>query len=158
MENVYSIMLLSQYISARIIRKEKVARLIKEVFPNWKNPYKLMNSPRYGPNIIAVKGKTPIGFLFPRKKNGNVHLHLLGVAPSMRMNGIGTNMVAYAIKVMSCDEECCLITAYCHVSSTVVLFYQKLGFKISDILLEYYKDGDSAYELELETACFQEKV
>lgn len=99
--------------------------------------------------IVAESGGEIIGYIIGRQKNDQVKIISLAVKPDFRQKGIGkklTNFLIHRFKKEGVKE----ISLNVRVKNKIgIAFYQKLGFKISKMIKNYYRNIDDAYSIKL---------
>jgi ribosomal protein S18 acetylase RimI-like enzyme len=96
---------------------------------------------------VAVDGKKPVGFITVRPEGGMVHLIWLDVHPDFRRKGIGSTLLEEVIKT---GKSIGLGPVLCEVwdgNEKALAFYDKHGFRRYRWMVDYYKNGLSAWQL-----------
>jgi ribosomal-protein-alanine N-acetyltransferase len=95
--------------------------------------------------IVAESEGEIIGYTIGKAKNEGGEIISLAIKPTWRQKGIGTKLTNFLINHF---KEGAIREVSLNVrtkNKTGIAFYQKLGFKILEIVKNYYRNGDDAY-------------
>ncbi len=97
--------------------------------------------------VAEIKPKGGIiGYVVARiERNSMGHIISIAVDPSWRNRGIGSLLMKEAIKKLK-DVGCSIVFLEVRVSNApAISLYKKLGFKITERIVGYYRDGEDAF-------------
>ena len=98
--------------------------------------------------IVAEKNNNIVGYIIAYENGGFLDFNSMAVDKKYRGLGIGRLLVNFILERF---KKRGLKKASLEVrptNETALSFYQNLGFKISGIIKNYYKDGEDAYRME----------
>jgi len=81
--------------------------------------------------VAAIKNEKVVGgIIFTRKKPDFVYIDLIGVSPEFWGKGIGTKLIKNIKKFFPKTKKLALVVRRANLPA--ILFYEKLGFEITD--------------------------
>ena len=99
--------------------------------------------------IVAESENEVVGYTIGKSKNGSAEIISLAVKPSFRQKGIGRKLTNFLISFLKKRGVKEIFLEVRTINKIAISFYRNLGFKISKILKNYYRNGDDAYLMKL---------
>lgn len=100
--------------------------------------------------IIAEAENKVIGYTICRSRNGFAEIISLAVDPDWREKGIGTKLINFLINHFKERGFKKIILHVRTENKKAIVFYQSLGFKILNIIENYYSNGKDSYLMKKE--------
>lgn len=100
--------------------------------------------------LVAEKENEVVGYIIGRRIEKIGEIISLAVKPKERKKGIGKALIEFLLKKF---KEIGIEKIFLHVrtkNKIAISLYKKLNFKIQKEIKNYYKNGDSAYLMELD--------
>jgi len=122
-----------------------------EAFPTHNPVYDVYMYITFGSDLLVADiGGKVVGYIAIMDLGANAKIMSFAVKREFRRKGIGTKLLKAAIK--RCKEKGKRkILLEVRISNTVAQhLYKKNGFKVIDLLPNYYNDGESAYLMALD--------
>ena len=105
-------------------KKDGVASLIREVFPN--ADVSIEQDDRF---LIAENSGTPIGFAHLKEKKKMIMLQCLGVLSAFRNGGVGSALLAETLKICEKKNKPIFLKVKA-INITAISLYEKYGFSV----------------------------
>jgi ribosomal protein S18 acetylase RimI-like enzyme len=107
--------------------------------------------------LVATRGRAvgrdiPLGYglVFLRRGKTRARLYSLAVDPSLRGQGVGTELVKNLMSQLAEQEQARLSLEVRAEDGSAIRFYERLGFRLMERLPGYYDDGAEALRLVIE--------
>jgi ribosomal-protein-alanine N-acetyltransferase len=93
-----------------------------------------------------------VGYIITCIEGNAAHVISIAVSPEHRGLGIGRELLCTALRLLI-DKKVKEVFLEARVSNTTALqFYKAAGFEISEVLANYYSDGEDGYRLAMRNA------
>ncbi|MEM4793384.1 MAG: ribosomal protein S18-alanine N-acetyltransferase [Pyrobaculum sp.] len=103
-------------------------------------------------SYVYVLQNTIVGYIITCIEGNAAHVISIAVSPEHRGLGIGRELLCTALRLLI-DKKVKEVFLEARVSNTTALqFYKAAGFEISEILANYYSDGEDGYRLAMRNA------
>lgn len=132
----------------KIIEIEKLSFLKREAFSE--DFFKKCQKEHPDGFFVAEKENEVVGYIIGRPIEKIGEIISLAVKPKERKKGIGKALIEFLLKKF---KEIGIEKIFLHVrtkNKIAIYLYKKLNFKIQKEIKNYYKNGDSAYLMELD--------
>lgn len=91
--------------------------------------------------MVAERAKAAIaGFMAYERRRRKILLLNFAVHPDCRRRGVGKQMIDMLIKIMDCSEKKAISLNVRETNLHAQLFFREMGFKVTDILHNFYDD------------------
>jgi ribosomal-protein-alanine N-acetyltransferase len=129
-----------------ILEIEKDAFEKREIFPK---EYFLELSKKWPEGCLVAKlNKEIVGYIIGEKNKDSGLIVSVAVKKEWRKRGIGTKLIE---KLLENFKKEGIKIVFLHVreeNKETINFYQSLGFKIRELVYNYYSNGENAYLME----------
>ena len=99
--------------------------------------------------FLISKNDFFIGYISIRIENQIGEIGYLSILKNYQGKGLGSNLISYVLEIAK-KEKCKFITLAVWENNLALKLYKKLGFKIKSERKNFYSNGDSKLDLELE--------
>ncbi len=101
----------------------------------------------YENSYIYVENGRALGYIITCIEGNAAHVISIAVRREARRRGIGSALLCTALRLL--DKEVKKVYLEVRVSNKdAISLYEKAGFKVTEVLKNYYSDGEDGYRME----------
>lgn len=101
----------------------------------------------YNTSYIYTEGGRVLGYIITCIEDASAHVISIAVKREARRRGIGSALLCTALSLLGSVKKVYLEVRISNKEA--ISLYEKAGFKITEVLKNYYSDGEDGYRMEL---------